>query len=112
MTGSDLKIVVNEEGKVDVCTAIDEMRKESRNKGRIEGRIEGKREGILAGKIILLIGMIWKKVRKGKSLSQIADELEEDEEVIKGIYDKVIELSPDFSEEKVVEILCGEEVDL
>ena len=43
---------------------------------------------------------------------EIADELEEDEEVIKGIYDKVIELSPDFSEEKVVEILCGEEVDL
>ena len=39
MTGSDLKIVVNEEGKVDVCTAIDEMRKESRNKGRIEGKV-------------------------------------------------------------------------
>ena len=49
MTGSDLKIVVNEEGKVDVCTAIDEMRKESRNKGRIEGRIEGHREGKIEG---------------------------------------------------------------
>ena len=49
MTGSDLKIVVNEEGKVDVCTAIDEMRKESRNKGRIEGRIEGRREGKIEG---------------------------------------------------------------
>ena len=33
-------------------------------------------------------------------------------EKIKGIYDKVVELSPDFSEEKVVKILCGEEVDL
>ena len=49
VTGSDLKIVVNEEGKVDVCTAIDEMRKESRNKGRIEGRIEGRREGKIEG---------------------------------------------------------------
>ena len=49
VTGSDLKIVVNEEGKVDVCTAIDEMRKESRNKGRIEGRIEGHREGKIEG---------------------------------------------------------------
>ena len=50
MIGSDLKIVVNEEGKVDVCTAIDEMRKESRNKGRIEGRIEGRREGKIEGR--------------------------------------------------------------
>ena len=50
VTGSDLKIVVNEEGKVDVCTAIDEMRKESRNKGRIEGRIEGRREGKIEGR--------------------------------------------------------------
>ena len=49
VTGSDLKIVVNEEGKVDVCTAIDEMRKESRNEGRIEGKIEGRREGKIEG---------------------------------------------------------------
>ena len=47
VTGSDLKIVVNEEGKVDVCKAIDEMRSESRNEGRIEGRREGKIEGSL-----------------------------------------------------------------
>lgn len=47
VTGSDLKIVVNEEGKVDVCTAIDEMRKESRNEGKIEGHREGKIEGSL-----------------------------------------------------------------
>ena len=51
VTGSDLKIVVNEEGKVDVCTAIDEMRKESRNEGRIEGHREGKIEGRREGKI-------------------------------------------------------------
>ena len=49
VTSSDLKIVVNEEGKVDVCTAIDEMRKESRNEGRIEGKIEGRREGKIEG---------------------------------------------------------------
>ena len=49
VTGSDLKIVVNEEGKVDVCTAIDEMRKESRIEGRREGKIEGHREGKIEG---------------------------------------------------------------
>ena len=46
-----MKIEVNEEGKVDVCTAIDEMRKESRNEGRIEGHREGKIEGRREGKI-------------------------------------------------------------
>ena len=50
VTGSDLKIVVNEEGKVDVCKAIDEMRSESRNEGRIEGKIEGRREGKTEGR--------------------------------------------------------------
>ena len=95
-----------------MCDVADRLEKRGIEKGRLEGRLEGKREGILEGKNILLIEQVLKKVRKGKSLSQIADELEEDEEVIKGLYDKVIELSPDFSEEKVVEILCGEEVDL
>ena len=51
VTGSNLKIEVNEEGKVDMCTAIDEMRKESRNEGRIEGHREGKIEGRREGKI-------------------------------------------------------------
>ena len=50
VTGSDLKIVVNEEGKVDVCKAINEMRSESRNEGRIEGKIEGRREGRIEGR--------------------------------------------------------------
>ena len=50
VTGSDLRIVVNEEGKVDVCKAIDEMRNESRNEGRIEGKIEGRREGKIEGR--------------------------------------------------------------
>ena len=95
-----------------MCDVADRLEKRGIEKGRLEGRLEGKREGILEGKNILLIEQVLKKVRKGKSLSQIADELEEDEEVIKGIYDKVIELSPEFSEEKVVKTLCGEEVDL
>ena len=35
------------EGKIDMCVAIDEMRKESRDEGMIEGRREGKIEGAL-----------------------------------------------------------------
>ena len=60
VTGSDLKIVVNEEGKVDVCTAIDEMRKESRNEGRIEGKIEGHREGKIEGSLETLVHLVQK----------------------------------------------------
>ena len=56
VTGSDLKIVVNEEGKVDVCTAIDEMRKES----RIEGKIEGRREGKIEGSLETLVHLVQK----------------------------------------------------
>ena len=56
MTGSDLKIVINEEGKVDVCTAIDEMRKES----RIEGKIEGRREGKIEGSLETLVHLVQK----------------------------------------------------
>ena len=40
VTGSGLKFEVKG-GRVNMCTAIDEMRKESRNEGRQEGRDEG-----------------------------------------------------------------------
>ena len=56
VTGSDLKIKVNEEGKVDMCMAIDEMRKES----RIEGRIEGHREGKIEGSLETLVHLVQK----------------------------------------------------
>ena len=40
-----------------MCTAIDEMRKESRNEGRQEGRREGKDEGILSSLKNLMANM-------------------------------------------------------
>ena len=49
VTGSRLKFELDEEGKSDMCTAIDEMRKESREKGHREGKIEGHREGKVEG---------------------------------------------------------------
>ncbi len=62
MTGSNLKIVENEEGKIDMCVAIDEMRKESRNEGHREGKIEGHREGKIEGALETLVHL----VRKGR----------------------------------------------
>ena len=49
VTGSELKLEVKE-GQVDMCKAIDEMRKESRSEGRQEGIQEGRREGMREGK--------------------------------------------------------------
>lgn len=46
ITGSKLKFEVKG-GKVNMCTAIDEMRKESRNEGIREGIKEGRQEGVL-----------------------------------------------------------------
>ena len=62
VTGSNLKIVENEEGKIDMCVAIDEMRKESRNEGHREGKIEGHREGKIEGALETLVHL----VRKGR----------------------------------------------
>ena len=46
VTGSELEFEV-EEGQVNMCKAIDEMRKESRNEGRQEGILKGRQAGIL-----------------------------------------------------------------
>ena len=70
VAGSHLKIVENEEGKIDMCVAIDEMRKESRDEGMIEGRregkIEGHREGKIEGKIEGALETLAHLVRKGR----------------------------------------------
>ena len=48
ITGSRLKFDTREE-KIDMCKAIDDMRKESKEEGRTEGRVEGRLEGRVEG---------------------------------------------------------------
>ena len=62
--------------------------------GRAEGRAEGEDRK--------LIKQICCKLRKGKSISQIADELEEDEVRIKAICDAAEKYAPDYDENKVI----------
>ena len=61
----------------------EEGREVGREEGREQGREEGREEGIKKGKQELLKKQIQKKFVKGKSISEIAEELEEEEEVIK-----------------------------
>ena len=54
-------------------------------------------EGIEIGKADHLAEMICKKLRKGKTLSEIADDLEADEAEIKPVYDITVKYAPDYA---------------
>ena len=60
----------------------EEGREVGREEGREEGRVQGREEGKFEGKIELLRMQIQKKLVKGKSVSEISEELEEEEDVI------------------------------
>jgi len=66
-----------------------EARKEGIAEGHAEGhaagRTEGRREGILEGREDEIKSLIRTKLQKGKSISQIADELERDKETIEKV---------------------------
>ena len=66
-----------------------EARKEGIAEGHAEGhaagRTEGRREGILEGREDEIKSLVRTKLQKGKSISQIADELERDEETIERV---------------------------
>lgn len=67
---------------------------------RVYDRLEGKAEG----KAIRLVELIQKKCAKGRSLSQIADEVEEEEENIRRYYEEVLS-APEKTAEEIVEAL-------
>lgn len=70
---------------------------------RVYDRLDGKAEG----KALVLVGQIQKKLKRGKSLSQIAEELEENVEVIR-VYYEAVAASPDKTAEDIVEGLLGD----
>ena len=64
-----------------------------------QGVIElGIREGQLNEKVSLII----KKIKKGKPIDVIAEELEEDIDTVKPIYEAVISEAPDYDMEKII----------
>lgn len=78
----------------DMCDALDEIM-EYHFKGKIEagrqqGLAEGMAEGMVQGEQKTLLTLVEKKIAKGKSLAQIADELEETEEAILPLYKKAM----------------------
>ena len=70
-----------------------------KRKARAEGLAEGRAEGRAEGKTVNLIDIIKKKILKSKTLTQIADELEEDPENIQSLYECVHEHLQESSED-------------
>ena len=94
--GTDIDIDEKEEG-MDMCKAWEEQKNEGRELGREEGRELGERQKI--------ISQIVKKLQKDKSVAEIADDLEEKEEVIAPIYEAALSMKPDYDVEKIYELL-------
>ena len=92
VTGSKLELEESEE-EVNMCRAIAEMREDERREGRIEG--EEKK----------IVNLVCKKIKKGKSLSVIADELEDDVDRIEPIYHAALQCAPEYDCNKIYDLL-------
>ena len=75
--------------------------KKQRRFDREEGREEGLEEGIEIGNQTRTIILVQKKVKKGKTLDIIADELESTVEEIKPIYDAVLKFPTDTDPKEI-----------
>ena len=94
--GTDIDIDEKEE-VIDMCKAWEEQKNEGRELGREEGRELGERQKI--------ISLVVKKLQKDKSVAEIADDLEEKEEVIAPIYEAALSMKPNYDVEKIYELL-------
>lgn len=59
------------------------------------------KEFLEGGKKEQIIEIIIKKVKKGKELSTIASEIEEEEQDVKSLYDAVVAEAPDYNMDKI-----------
>ena len=82
-----LDVEQNEKGEITMCTILD--------------------AAINQGEILKLILLIQKKIKKGDSISKIADDLVEDEMTITPIY-KIIQEYPDDTEKDIYQKLSKE----
>ena len=84
-----MKVVRNhrDSGSVFPCSRIAVTGK---YKGYMEGQKEGRKEGWKEGQKQILTTQVRKKIEKGKSIEQIADELEEEVSVIQQICEKLM----------------------
>lgn len=81
-----------------------EGRAEGRELGLAEGRELGLAEGIERGVNLNRLAQIQKKYAKGKSLDQMAEELEEEKEKLRPLYELAVKY-PDRTAEELLKLL-------
>ena len=89
-----LKMSVELEGRMnEMCNVSDYWEEVALQTGREEGREEGRKKE--------QVSLIVKKIKKNKTMAEIADDLEEKEEVIAPIYEAALSMKPDYDVEKI-----------
>ena len=89
---------------------IELTRMEYYQDGFADGEAQGEARGKKDGQLRTLISLTVRKLCKGKSVEQIADELEEDTATIAPICKAAEEFAPEYDEEKIFRKLISEEV--
>jgi flagellar biosynthesis/type III secretory pathway protein FliH len=96
-----------------MCEALRELfaddLRESREEGITEGRNVGKLEGKLEGAASKVIEIVIKKYKKGCSVKETADMLEEPVSRIRQIYDVIEKNAPDYDAETIYKQLREKE---
>ena len=74
-----------------------------------QGLKQGLEQGLEQGTLIERIRQITKKVNKGKTLDQIADEMEIDSAELKPLWEAVVSEAPDYNAKKIMEKIVSSE---
>lgn len=76
---------------------------------REDGIELGKRLGQQQGQQLKVVQQICKKIKKGKTIEEIADDLEENPEDIRDIYETALQFAPDYDCELIYKKMLGED---
>ena len=90
------------------------IEKDAEEKGMEKGMKKGMKKGIAIGseqgEILQLIRLMTKKIRKNKSLTIIADELESDPAVLHPLWDAINAEAPAYNEQSILRRLFPDPV--
>ena len=84
-----------------MCDALKELFADDLRESKMEGKIEGKMEGKTEGAALKIIEQVIKKYKKGCTIEETADMIEEPETLIRQIYDAIELYSPDYDTDKI-----------
>lgn len=85
------------------------IEQDAKEKGLEQGLKQGLEQGLEQGTLIERIRQITKKVNKGKTLDQIADEMEIDSAELKPLWEAVVSEAPDYNAKKIMEKIVSSE---